>query len=391
VASADITNKVSGSTVTHELLPTGVTATTYSNATVTVDSKGRITGASNGTPGGGTTNYYTTTNNFSISTNNLGYLERNATVTTISESDGEVSPWTITIPANTLALDGDEVNIHMGGTLTIYASGGDNGYSWRLVSDSSASPVNASELSTTNRYFSSFGDPARSVDWNFAIKRVGSNVVFITTTHSVGPGTSLLNSMNASTNLVTSTMTRLTTLSGELGTTPIDFSFYADIADDARAATLLLYGYLVHKVGAASPNSGDVVGPASSVAGELAIFADGTGKVLRSSGSFLVAQSNFVAVGSVTNYVADLSLAPMQFLAATNDVNFLHATNATAGRSSTLLIQASGANRTVLLPSNLKRTKTSVVVTNGSVMPINFYAWGSANSNVIATIGTEGF
>lgn len=140
-----------------------------------------------------------------------------------------------------------------------------------------------------------------------------------------------------------------------------------------------------------SAGNGDVVGPSVSVDGELAIMSGTTGKLLRSGGVFRVSQSNLVAVGSVTNYVADLAFAPMQLLVATNDVNFLHATNAAAGRGSTMLIQASGANRTITLPANLKRTRTSVVVTNGSILPINFYAHGSDNTNVLATVGSEGF
>jgi hypothetical protein len=145
------------------------------------------------------------------------------------------------------------------------------------------------------------------------------------------------------------------------------------------------------KITTGSGGTGDVIGPASSTVGDLAIYDAVTGKLIRAGGPFRVAQSNLVAVGAVTNYVADLTLAPIQLLIATNDVNIIHATNAAAGRGATMLIQASGANRTISLPSNIKRTRNSIVVTNGSVLPLNFYSWGSDNTNVLATFGMEGY
>jgi len=106
------------------------------------------------------------------------------------------------------------------------------------------------------------------------------------------------------------------------------------------------------------------------------------------TGASVWPQNALTALGSVTNYAANLATSDYQLITATNDVNFLHATNAATGRSTTILVLASGANRTVTLPSTLwLRNASSVVVTNDTVVPINIYAYGSNNTNIIATVG----
>jgi len=267
----------------------GVASQIKLGSNTVVDASGYLQLTNVSASGGGGTNLYITTNNFVMSTNNLGYVERNATQFVIDNTDGELSPWTITIPANVLGVDGDEVTIHVPATITIYSSGGANGYSWELVSDSSVSPVNVAELSTTNRYFTTFGsDPALAADWDITIKRTATNQIFVTTKHSVGPSYTLLDSQVPATNYVETTMARSTTISGNLDVTPIDFTMNADIADDARAANITFLGYLVYKKG--SLGQSNYITSVSSdfqvSGGALSLTnTTGTGRLVRESAS----------------------------------------------------------------------------------------------------------
>lgn len=199
---------------------------------------GRITIASSG---GGS---------FTISTNNLGFLSRSAAIVTNTETGGEVTHATFAIPANTLGVDGDEVEMHVAGQWLPYTSGGPNGYIYRLLYDDDSFAQLITGTLGTNIFPAS--SSTLSPDWLFRIKRVDSNTVFLSSVHSVG------NQYNESnpTNLVNDTRVRYLDLQGSdtLDNATVTLSFTTEMVDGTRAATMKTYGYIMSKVGSGGGN-----------------------------------------------------------------------------------------------------------------------------------------
>lgn len=189
---------------------------------------------------------------FTISTNNLGFLSRSATIVTNTETGGEVTHATFAIPANTLGVDGDEVEMHVAGQWLPYTADGPKGYIYRLLYDDDSLAQLITGTLATNIFPAS--SSTLSPDWLFRIKRVDSNTVFISSVHSVG------NQYNDSnpTNLVNDTRVRYLDLQGSdtLDNATVTLSFTIEIMDDTMAATMKTYGYIMSKVGSGSGSSG---------------------------------------------------------------------------------------------------------------------------------------
>lgn len=95
------------------------------------------------------------------------------------------------------------------------------------------------------------------------------------------------------------------------------------------------------------------------------------------------------AYSAVTNWVVDPTASQYQYIATATNVNFLHATNAAAGRQTVFLIGRNTAGTsTVTIPSALFAYNTNTVdVAENEFVAVSFYYYGSDNTNVIATVG----
>lgn len=95
------------------------------------------------------------------------------------------------------------------------------------------------------------------------------------------------------------------------------------------------------------------------------------------------------AHSAVTNWVVDPTASQYQYIATGTNVNFLHATNAAAGRQTVFLIGRNAAGTsTVTIPSALFAFNTNTIdVAENEFVAVSFYYYGSNNTNVIATVG----
>lgn len=95
------------------------------------------------------------------------------------------------------------------------------------------------------------------------------------------------------------------------------------------------------------------------------------------------------AFSAVTNWVADPTVSQYQYIATATNVNFLHATNAAAGRQTVFLIGRNAAGTsTVTIPADLFAYNTNTVdVAENEFVAVSFYFYGADNTNVVATIG----
>jgi hypothetical protein len=99
-------------------------------------------------------------------------------------------------------------------------------------------------------------------------------------------------------------------------------------------------------------------------------------------------QATLNVSGTATNFLADMIVSPYQLITATNHVAFTNAANVVAGRWTTILIDANGADRNLTIPSTWFRKGFSsgyAGVTNGTVGILSLYGYGSNVTNVIAT------
>lgn len=144
--------------------------------------------------------------------------------------------------------------------------------------------------------------------------------------------------------------------------------------------------------------SGVIVGT-TNVAGALALKAPLTSAALVTptltnathNGSMTIQMTERQPHASVTNYVADPTVAGYQLIYATNLVTkFLHLTNAAAGLQTTFFVIA-GTNATVSveLPSSyLWACNTNKVsISANQILPIAITCYGSNNTNVMASMG----
>lgn len=108
------------------------------------------------------------------------------------------------------------------------------------------------------------------------------------------------------------------------------------------------------------------------------------------SGSVTMAQTTLLPYATVTNYVADPTAGPQQYIMATNlIVKFIHATNIASGRQCVILINShTNTSVTVVLPSGIMAWNTNLITMSANqLLPISFTGYGADNTNVMATVG----
>lgn len=106
-------------------------------------------------------------------------------------------------------------------------------------------------------------------------------------------------------------------------------------------------------------------------------------------------QSSLSAHSAGTNFVVDPTINQYQLITIsnTNAVRFLHLTNAAIGRQTTVIINVT-TNTTVsvaLGANQFANTTNLFSLTQGQILPISFYCYGSNNTNVIASVPTLPF
>lgn len=106
-------------------------------------------------------------------------------------------------------------------------------------------------------------------------------------------------------------------------------------------------------------------------------------------------QSDLAAHSAGTNFVVDPTINQYQLITIsnTNAVRFLHLTNAAIGRQTTVIINVT-TNTTVsvaLGANQFANTTNLFSLTQGQILPISFYCYGSNNTNVIASVPTLPF
>jgi len=106
-------------------------------------------------------------------------------------------------------------------------------------------------------------------------------------------------------------------------------------------------------------------------------------------------QSDLSAHSAGTNFVVDPTVNQYQLITIsnTNAVRFLHLTNAAIGRQTTVIINVTtNTTVTVALGANQFANTTNLFsLTQGQILPISFYCYGSNNTNVIASVPTLPF
>lgn len=350
-----------------------------------------------------------------------GYLLKSATQLTNLSNDGEFEVFTVTIPSGTLSENGDELEIFVPGKF-LNNSGADSGYTWRLNFGIASVHLNGA---LTNDFPSV--SSARATEWRFRFKRQTATVVQSYVTHIIGTDSAAYVGTNA---VVTSAYDESETVD-DLSTTALDITFTVQNQSAHASLGHTFFGYTILKPGSAggSGGTGDVVGPASATDNAIALFDTTTGKLIQSSsitsadgssmsipgnltvdgtnqintlsaGSLILTNPVDVASGgtgytnlqtslnvhsSPSNFVANPLVSPYQLITATNDVSFIHFTNAAVGRSLTVLIDANGANRGLSIPSTWFRRSVETVVTNGTFGALALYCYGTDNTNVIAS------
>lgn len=174
----------------------------------------------------------------------LGYLQRSSAIVTNIHTAGEATHYAWTIPAGTLAVDGDAIVIDVPGALV--PSGGVNGYAWRFMWDDAATEL--AEYGTPSSYFPLSADVS-ALDWRITIHRVTSNTLTVVARHSAGDIANL--PTGATTNKVEATLVNpgisLTGYSWD--DDPLSFSLTTTIKQSGNAATLRTFGYIVSKAG----------------------------------------------------------------------------------------------------------------------------------------------
>lgn len=130
----------------------------------------------------------------------------------------------------------------------------------------------------------------------------------------------------------------------------------------------------------------------TNIAAELALKAPSASPTLTAptlNDGVTFEQTTPSAYSAVTNWVADPTVSQYQYIATGTNVNFLHATNAAAGRQTVFLIGRNAAGTsTVTIPSALFAFNTNTVdVAENEFVAVSFYFYGGDNTNVIATVG----
>lgn len=176
----------------------------------------------------------------------LGFVLRGANIVTNIHTAGETTHYAWTIPAGTLAVDGDAVQIVIPGAF--HATGvGANGYSWRVMWDDGPN-TELVEYGTPSGYFPVSGDWS-ALDWTIVLQRASSNSVTVTVRHTAGDQFSI--PTGATTNKVEVTIVRpsISLTGNSWDDDPLAFSLTTTIKNSSNDANLKTFGYVVSKVG----------------------------------------------------------------------------------------------------------------------------------------------
>lgn len=223
----------SGSTATALTTGVGVTNTggvvsanlaAGANVTLTTGSSGQITIASSG-GGGGT-----------FTTNLLGYIYRNTTQVSVSNSVFETEILNYILPGNTLSTDGDEIEIFVPSRYVSY-TGSTNAYNWTFSVDYNETPRTFSGGYTEIAYSVSTYPQV----WNIRVKRMSSNTVAVVVHHDLG----LANSTNSIRQTVGGS--GVSTIANDFSM-DLNFGLTVTLGFANTSHSINTFGYTVHKV-----------------------------------------------------------------------------------------------------------------------------------------------
>ena len=176
----------------------------------------------------------------------LGFVLRGANIVTNIHTAGETTHYAWTIPAGTLTVDGDAVQIVVPGSF--HATGvGANGYSWRVMWDDGPN-TELVEYGTPSGFFPVSGDWS-ALDWTIILQRASSNTVTVTVKHTAGDQFNI--PTGAVTNKVEATLVRpsIALTGNSWDDDPLAFSLTTTIKNSSNDANLKTFGYVVSKVG----------------------------------------------------------------------------------------------------------------------------------------------
>lgn len=206
-----------------------------------VDSNGYLQLTNVSASGGGGTVTFTT--------NLLGYIAKSVTQVSVSNTTDEAFLLNFDLPANTLNVDGDELEVYVPAKYQMYNSQTTT-YRWDFYLDYNETPsgVSGDYTSASFPYTSSY----YSQLWTARIKRMSSNTVSMMVTHILGS-----DAISKATNLVEQTQFLQNYTMQNPGGWASNFNFALSVTLGSANSVhgVNTFGYTVHKIGSGGSGS----------------------------------------------------------------------------------------------------------------------------------------